>query len=165
MLTAEREKALLDAVRTGAPLTTCAAFAGITREALRKWRRRGERAMELAPGRRSPTERRYADFVGELDRALSEAAMRAQATVRQLMVLPPDADAATKRVALEASKFHLTHRNAADYSTQVRAEVTGADGGPLDVDISTDAALDLLVPFLRARGIDVVDDDDDEVEA
>ncbi len=161
MLTEERAKALLDAVKTGAPLDTCAAFAGITREALRKYRRRGEKALEIAAGRRSPTERRMASFVGELDRALSEAAIRAQATVRQLMVLPDGADAATKRVALEASKFHLTHRDPRNYSTQIRAEVTGADGGAVEVDVSTDAAIDLLIPFLRERGIEVVDDGDE----
>ena len=159
MLTKERETALLNAIKTGAPLDTCAAFAGVTREALRQWRRRGEKALELPAGRRSPTERRYAAFVGELDRALSEASMRAQTTVRQLMVVPDGADAASRRVALEAAKFHLTHRDARNYSTQVRAELTGADGGPLDIDVSTDAALELLIPFLRERGIEVVDDE------
>ena len=130
----ERQDTLLNAVRMGNPLKTSCLFAGIDDSTLRKWRKRGETAQAVRPAARTPVERKFADFVTALDKALAEANVRAQLTVHKIMTTDVDtASVEEKRLALQAAQFHLTHRDPANYSTQVRTEVTGRDGAPLEV--------------------------------
>jgi len=172
VLNAERQKMLLDAITIGTPLKTAALYAGIENETLRKWRARGEDAQNVPPGKRSPTERKYADFVGALGRALATAAHQAQLTVTRNMTMPltrPEvvrrADGTDeviqvpvsveeRRLAQQAAQFHLTHRSGkpetdSSYSTQTRTEVTGADGAPLE--LSAEKAWERISNLLSTR--------------
>jgi hypothetical protein len=57
-----------------------------------------------------------------------------------------------RRLAEKAAEFHLTHRDPKNYSTQTRTEVTGADGGP--VELSAEKAYERFLSLFGA------DDDD-----
>jgi len=119
-------RTLLDTVKIGAPLHTAAAFAGVSDETLRLWRRRGEKAQAVPPGRRSPTDRRFVEFVGALDKAMSTAATKAQAVVFGTMAQTDD-----RALAFRAAIWYLEHRERADNSTRI--EQTGRDGGPIEM--------------------------------
>ncbi len=160
MLDAERIEVLLNAARLGTPLKTCCAFAGISNETLRKWRIRGEKALTVEKGRRNPTERKFADFVVSLDKALTEANVRAQATVHALMTQPmKGATPEQARIALDASKFFLTHRDRENYNTKVNAELTGRGGGPIEVEFSASKAWEVLQAINSGEAIDLPDED------
>jgi hypothetical protein len=135
LLTTALADRLVSVVSTGVPLDVAIAYVGIHRETLRRWRKRGDRALELGAGRRSPTERRYADFVQRLDVAVSQMTVRAQATVGLIM---SDTD---KRLALDAAKFYLSRRERKHYGVSLNAEISGPNGGPiLSADMSGEEA-------------------------
>lgn len=160
---------LMQTVVTGVPLDVAIAYVGIHRETLRKWRRRGEKALELTASRRSPTERRYADFVTRLDTAMAETSVLAQATLRRLMMGPrplvdretgeqtpvPMSDA-EKRIQADMVKFYLGRRERKWYGPTLQAEFTGKDGGPiLNVEMTGEEAYEA---FIQTFG-DPTDDD------
>lgn len=135
-LNVERQTTLINAIRLGTPLATAALFADVDKESIRHWRRKGEDARKMAPSTRTPTQQRYVDFVVELNKALAEAALVAQRTVHSFMskaLNDPDNPVSVedKRLALDASKFYLTHRDGKNYNPRV--EITGEDGGPVAV--------------------------------
>lgn len=163
-LSADRQKILLDAITIGTPIVTSCLLAGVDDSTLRKWRARGEDALDVPSGKRSGTEHKYANFVTALGRALATASHQAQLTVTRNMTMPltrPEvvrrADGTDeivqvpisveeRRLAQQAAQFHLTHRDPTNYSTQTRTEVTGADGGP--VEVSAEKAWALLQSVL-----------------
>jgi len=126
LLNEAKAKVIVDAVRTGTTLDTAAAWAGVTAETLRRWRRRGEQALTVPPGRRSPTDRKYADFCGVLDQALAEMAVRMQELVYATATQTED-----RALAFRAATWYLMHRERDDYTT--RSEVTGKDGDPIEL--------------------------------
>lgn len=160
---------LIQIVVTGVPLDVATAYVGIHRETLRQWRRRGEKALEINASRRSPTERRYADFVTKLDAAVSETTVLAQATLRRLIVGPrPTVDKETgestptpmsdteKRIQADMVKFYLKARERKHYGDSIQAEITGANGGPiLTSELSGEEAWDAFVAMFG----DPTDDD------
>lgn len=113
-------KVMLDAVRSGSPLHTATAAAGISDETLRRWRRKGEAAQAVPPGRRNPTERRFAEFCGVLDQALAECTVRMQQIVYATATQNED-----RALAFRAATWYLTHRERDDYTT--RHELVGKD--------------------------------------
>lgn len=140
LLTATLADRLIGVIQTGVPLDVAIAYVGVHRETLRKWRRQGDKALELSAGRRSPTERRYADFVQRLDTAMSSMTVRAQATVG-LILTEPD-----RRLALDAAKFYLSRRERRHYGATLATEVTGPNGGPiLSADMTGEEAWEAFV--------------------
>lgn len=158
MVDKERIETLINAIRLGNPLKTACNFAGLSDETVRVWRRKGEAALELPQGRRNPTQRKYADFVGRLDKSLAEANFRAQATIHALMT--QDVRSVTpeqQRIALQAAQFFLTHRDNANYTTRTKTEVSGVDGAAIEVDLSAERAWERMVELLGVGGGDVAD--------
>ena len=158
LLTAALADRLIGVIVTGVPLEVALAYCGVHRETLRKWRRRGDKALELSSTMRSPTERRYADFVQRLDAAMAETTVLAQAGLRMMMTPPRELDPATgelravpesdtdKRLRLEAIKFYLSRRERKHYGANVQAEVTGQNGGSiLDADLTGEEAWEIFV--------------------
>jgi hypothetical protein len=154
LLTTTLADRLIGVVETGVPLDVAIAYVGVHRETLRKWRRRGDRALEISASRRSPTERRYADFVQRLDAAMAETSVLAQATLRRLIMGPrPLIDRETgertpvpmsdtdKRIQADLVKFYLSRRERRHYGATVQAEISGPNGGPiLSADMSGEEA-------------------------
>jgi transposase-like protein len=138
-LTADVSTRILNAVRAGVALHRAAAFAGIHDETLRKWRRDGERARGKLVKSRSREEQRLVEFIGALDQALASAAVRFQTVVYEVAT-DHDVDASTR---LRAATWYLSHREVDDYNEQVR--VTGKDGGPIEHELSGDAAFAALL--------------------
>jgi hypothetical protein len=160
-LTVARRDALLDAIRTGATERRSAAFAGISLETVRAWRRKGEAAADIPAGKRSQSQRLYFEFVLSLDEALATTAIRMQTIVTQIAFNGQARAGATvtieqQRLSLQAATWWLSHRERQDYT--LRTEVTGPDGGPIEM-TADEAFANLL--GLVADPPDEREDDDD----
>lgn len=162
-LNAERQATILNAIRTGATEKRAAAFGGVSLEAVRQWRRKGEAALQIRAGLRNPTQRLYADFVLSFDRALAETAIQMQAVVTNVARLGlhrEGEEAPTveqQRISLQAATWWLSHRERDDYTT--RAEITGKDGGAIELDAGEAWSAILQ---LAGREAEAVEDDDVE---
>ena len=161
-LNAARQQAIIDAIRTGATQKRASAFAGVHLDTIAQWRRKGEAAL-LKPARnRGETERKYAEFVIALDKALAETAVMMQSVVTQVASrgLPsPETPIPTveqQRVSLQAATWWLSHRERDDYTT--RSEVTGKDGASLE--LSASEALSIFRDLAKTYPTEVVDDDE-----
>jgi hypothetical protein len=129
-LTDDTQRTLLDCLRLGNPFKTAAMFAGVDVDTINQWRRKGLTALRKAASERSANERRYANFVGALERAMTEASVRAQTQIYSIMTIPLvenglRASPEQQRVILRAAEFHLSHRDPENYSTQTRTELSG----------------------------------------
>ena len=150
-LTDANAKVILDAVRTGSTMDTAAAWAGVTGETLRRWRRRGEAAQAIPAGRRNPTDRKYANFCWALDQALAEAAVRMQEVVYTVATQTDDL-----ALALRAATWYLVHRERETYTT--RSEVASATYGPP----SEMSAPEALAIFRKLAADNPLSDDSDD---
>jgi hypothetical protein len=152
LLTAALADRLIGTVVTGVPLDVAIAYVGIHRETLRRWRKRGDVALELKASVRNPTERRYADFVLRLDKAMAETTVLAQAGMRQFMLPSREGHEMSdtdKRLRLDAIKFYLGRREHRHYGSTVQTELSGPNGGPiLSADMSGEEAWEALIEIL-----------------
>jgi hypothetical protein len=152
----ERGVALLNALRLGTPLHVACKFAGISDETLRLVRIRGNKALAVAPGYRNTSQKKYAKFIGDLDKAVVQAGVQAQGTIHALMT--QDIRRATpeqQRLAMSAAQFYLTHRLPDYYNTKTNMEMTGKDGGPLEVALSADKAWEIVQAIQSGKPITV----------
>jgi hypothetical protein len=152
----ERGEALLNALRLGTPLHVACQFAGVSDETLRLVRIRGNKALAVPPGERNPSERKYAKFIGDLDKAVVQAGVSAQRTIHSLM--SQDVRSATpeqQRIAMSAAQFFLTHRLPDYYNTKISAELTGKNGGPLEVALTAEQAWEIVQAIQTGESFDV----------
>ena len=112
----------------------------------------GERADHPA-SKRSAFDQRCVEFLTAHDKRATEWIVRSE-TVVNLAQSPGNSTAAwdratpeQQRLAFDASKFKLTHLAPDEYSTKTKSELSGPDGGPLQ--ISAKEAWDL---FQEATG-------------
>lgn len=157
----ERSEALLNAIRLGTPLQVACDFAGISRETLRLWRQRGNRALAGDPRRLSPIDRKFAAFIVALDKAVAQAGVQAQRTIHTLM--SQDVRSATpeqQRIAMSAAQFFLTHRLPDYYTTKVSTELTGKDGGPIEMALTAEKAWEIVRAIQNGKSIEVTDDEE-----
>src|SRR5215211_6194992 len=130
-LTAKRQKAIVDAVRTGAHREQAAEAAGISRRSLQNWLARGELGGEQPY-------RRFAEAVREAE---------AQAELESLRTIEKAAAEGDWR----ARAWVLERRWPQRWGRQTRTEVTGPDGAPVEL-----SGLDVLgdLSKLSARELD-----------
>jgi hypothetical protein len=158
LLTLAVANRLINTVAAGTPLDVAIAYCGIHRETLRRWRRRGDQALEIPVTMRSQTERRYADFVKRLDATMAETTVLAQATLKKLIIGTASMTDTEKRIQADMIKFYLSRRERKYYGASVQAEMTGPNGGPvLSADLSGEEAWEALVAMFG----DPAGDDDE----
>ncbi|HEY5304561.1 MAG TPA: hypothetical protein VIJ86_10950 [Acidimicrobiales bacterium] len=170
LLTAELADRLIETVAKGVPLDVALSYTGIHRETLRRWRRKGDRALEVSASVRSPTQRKYAAFVLQLDTAMAKVTVTAQETLGRLIEGPRELDPVTGvlrpapmtdtelRIQADLLKFYLSRRVRAHYGATISAEVTNVVK-PLEVGMTGEAA---LAAFVEIFGDAVDDGDEDE---
>lgn len=111
-LTPETQETILNAIRAGNYIETAAALAGISKETFYKWLRRGARAKTG----------KHRDFVDAVEKAQAEAEALDLQIIRQ----------ASKK-HWQAAAWRLERRSPERWGRQ-RLEITGADGGPLEME-------------------------------
>lgn len=134
-----------------------AASAGVTRQTLSNWRRQGVDARKrLAQGKRlTPNQARYAEFLDALETAEAEAeairvgivqrAAEGGYTVTETTTEERNGRVVkrttTTKVAMpawQAAAWQLERRRPHKFGRRQAVEVTGAEGGPLQVDAGPD---------------------------
>ena len=157
-LNAARQKTILDAIRSGATDKRAAQYAGISFETVKQWRRKGDTALLKKANQRSPSERKYVEFVTQLDIALADTAVMMQSVVTSIASYGLQQNSPSveqQRISLTAATWWLSHRERDDYTT--RQEVTGKDGAPLEL-----SASEALGIFRQIASANPISEDDDE---
>ena len=110
-------------VRAGNYIETAAAYAGLSKQTLYDWMKRGRRESEARNEGKSGIrkEEKYVRFLDAIEKALADGEIRDVAIVAQ---------AATEN--WQAAAWKLERRNPGRWG-RVRHEITGKDGGPVEV--------------------------------
>lgn len=155
-LNSERQATILTAIRNGSTEKRASAFGGVSLDTIKQWRRKGDAALAKKSTNRSPTERKYADFVTALNKALAETAVMMQTVVAQIAARGTGAEVSVEqqRISLTAATWWLSHRERDDYTT--RSEVTGKDGAPLE--LSAGDALAIFRDLAKTYPVTIEDD-------
>ena len=114
--TADRRKAILEALERGNTLTHAAALAGVSREAVYDWLKRGAEAKDPEPA--------YRRFAEDVARANALVADYAVGKIKDAM--PDD---------WRASMTFLERRFPEEYAKRERHEVSGPKGEPIKVEL------------------------------
>jgi hypothetical protein len=124
----------------GLSFSRCAEWAGVSKTAVRNWRIKGEEASLVPVNKRTADQQKYVEFVRSLERVDNEWIVRCE-VVLNLTMSPGESrqawEAATpeeRREAATTARWKLSHQAPNEYSTQNRTELTGANGGPIDLD-------------------------------
>jgi transposase len=131
-LTKELHEKLLSAIRAGNYMETAAAYAGISKDTLYNWMRRGARESErLAQNPRAKpkkSEQEFLEFSDAVEKAL------AQAEVRDIANIAKASDAGDWR----ASAWRLERKYPEKWGRKDRLDAelkhTGKDGGPIQTE-------------------------------
>ena len=119
-LTPETAKRIIDAIRLGNYATVACALAGVDDSTYYRWLERGEDKADGTPG-----EEPFREFRDSIKRAEAEAEAMAVGT---LVV-------ASRNSANDAIRF-LERRFPKRWRQQYTTEVTGADGGPIAIELA-----------------------------
>ena len=131
-LTPEIQAKVVMYLKRGNYVETAAALAGVSRNAIKEWIRRGNDPH--AP-------KKYRDFLGAVDAAIAEAEDRDIGRIDQAaagwrearddkgnLIMPARAP------NWKAAAWRLERRHPRRWANKERLELTGADGGPIKVD-------------------------------
>lgn len=149
VMTPEVVHTVLTALKSGLGIDTAARYAGVGERTIKDWLARGRAAMDAADLNDAPIpieDMHYADFAREVDTS------RAQAIARNITAVQTAASQGKPvvdrfgrvqydqegRVIREngdwrAAAWWLEHVHPDQFGRSTRLEVTGADGGPIDV--------------------------------
>lgn len=126
-LNSEIQNKIVTAIRAGNYIETAAAYAGISKSTLYDWLRRGEREkqrVEKNPRYRiRKSEKPYVEFSDAVEKALAEAEIRDVAII---------AKAAEEH--WQAAAWRLERKFPERWGRKDRHEITGRDGGPIEVE-------------------------------
>ena len=117
------EGIIIDAVRTGVPYTHACELAGIAYQTFLNWQEKGEAG-----------EPKYVDFLEHLKRAKGEAV---EARIKRI-------EAAGKQGSWQADAWWLERQIPSEFGKREAVELTGKDGGALEVEHSGTSTLELL---------------------
>ena len=112
----------------GISIEKSAELAGVSWTSVKNWRAVGEESLSIPAGKRTPYQQKCVTFFTALRRVDSEW---------------------VKRLAVQAATFKLTHQASHDYST--RSEISGPDGGPMEVQASGGDVYEQLVRIKEAE--------------
>jgi transposase len=142
LLGPEVEREYFTARGMGLSLRRAAGWAGVAENTIKNWLARGEAAGKMAAGKRSVHDQNCLAFLRRHEKVDQEWMVRCETVLNLAMGVGTGAaswHAASfeeKRLAVETAKFKLTHQAAGEYSTRTTTELTGADGGAVDVELS-----------------------------
>ncbi len=149
-LTPEVREKIVCAVRSGNYIHIAAAVAGVHRDRVNEWMKRGSREIERVAKhsryRVQKTERPYVEFSAAMDKALAEAEAHHLGVIER----------ASAQGQWTASAWILERRHPDRWGRRTQHEVTGQYGGPVQHELT-------LVEIAKAMSVEVsVDDPEDE---
>jgi len=126
LLTPEVTETICDLLKRGNYLQTAARYVGIAPETLGSWLRRGNELIAEDKDDYDEYEQLFVVLALEVEKARSFAEIKAVEVIRNAM--PSQ---------WQAAAWYLERTNNAQWGRTVRAEVTGDNGGPIQVDVDS----------------------------
>lgn len=131
-LTEERAEAILNALRLGVTQENAARYGGVHPATYFRW---------LEEGAKDEADDKYREFRQAVEKA------RAESEVRNVAII---ADAA-KRGTWQAAAWFLERSFPRSWSKTSRTELTGADGGPVNVSVDPEALESRIAALIASR--------------
>lgn len=157
-LTKEIQELFLANLRLGIDWESCARLAGVAPNTVKNWKARAEQAREKIPSKRDAFDNKCLEFLAQYEASEDEWVRRCE-TVLALSMEPgsskikwDEASDADKDRSLTTSKFKLTHQRPDKYSTKSATELTGKDGGPVDISLANGE--DVFKVLLEAKAVE-----------
>jgi len=120
ILTPEIQKRIVDAIKAGAYVETAAAYAGVGKSTFFSWMTKGRKGDKQV----------YKDFVDAVERAMAAAEMRDVVTITR-----------AAESQWQAAAWRLERKFPSRWGRRQHLAITGEDGGPVEVEISSWADL------------------------
>jgi len=139
-LTPEVQDRIINALRAGNYVETAAQLAGVGRASIYRWIDKGQSAIdrEEQGEELNADDERYAEFA----RGVEEA--RASAMARNVALVNTAA-----QTTWQAAAWWLERTNPQMWGRHLRAEVSGPDQGPIQVQVQRDALIERIVSLLN----------------
>ena len=122
------------------------------------WKESAKTALTRPANKRTPLEQKCVEFVNRLDKVDQEWLRRCE-TVMALAMTPGQSLEAWRNAsdtdrdrAVKTAMWKASHQAPEDYSTQTRTELTGAEGGPVEVSVSAADVFQALKDAKAAEG-------------
>lgn len=135
----------VETLKTGTVIEDAAAYNGISERVVYKWMQRGReeinRQTAYPEQPEPPEEQIFVRFVQEVEKARAAARLRAIAQIQR----------AAADGTWQAAAWYLERSAPKQWARQTKHEVTGNEGGPLRVDVSTDDLERKIAKVLEQR--------------
>lgn len=161
--TPERVERFLTAIKAGHYRNTACDYAGISFQTLRNW-------IKIAEGPDAPPE--YLEFLDSLKKAEADAEVFDLALIRRAATGEKDETTGEYLVKpqWQAAAWRLERKNPEKWGRRdaTKVELTGADGGPLDVRVALgvdQTAIEGLLGVLAVRAQQVAEEQQAELES
>lgn len=132
MLTPERQQTILDLIAAGNYIDTATKAAGISHTTLYNWISRGtaerERLQANPDSELDPKEQPFLEFVEESEKAFAIAEARNMAIIQR----------AAHEGTWQAAAWILERTRGKRYQRVDKSEISGPEGGPLRINVSTE---------------------------
>jgi transposase len=132
LLTAERQQTILDLIAAGNYIDTATKAAGISHQTLYNWIARGtterERLQVNPDAEPDPKEQKYLEFLEESEKAFAIAEARNMAIIQR----------AAHDGTWQAAAWILERTRGKRYQRVDKSEISGPEGGPLRISVSTE---------------------------
>ena len=161
-LTKEVQEQIFANRRLGISWDRSARLAGVSISTVKNWRGRGESALEKTPSKRNAFDNKCIEFVTQSHIVEDEWLRRCETVLafaleagsgKERWVKASDADRA---LAASTARFKLTHQASDEYSTKTTNELTGKDGGSIDLTLSSGE--DVFKVLLEAQAVEDADE-------
>ena len=162
-LTLEVQEQIFTNRRLGISWERSAKLAGVDVVTLKNWRDRARAALEKTPTQRNAFDVKCIAFLSAYEVVDSEWVRRCETVLafaleagsgKERWNKASDSD---KALATSTARFKLTHQASDEYSTKTSTELTGKDGGPVDLTISNGE--DVFKVLLEAAAVEEASDE------
>ena len=149
MLTDDVQDRIVTAIRAGSYLDDAASYAGISRAVVFKWLAQGRDAQERRDTGSDLTdfETRLVDFLDAVEKA------RADAVIRNVGII----QSAAQDGQWQAAAWYLERTNPRKWGRHETVELTGADGGAIQVEHSVKDTLAAKFAAAEKAALDVIE--------
>jgi hypothetical protein len=156
-LTDEVQEQIFVNRRLGISWERSARLAGVNITTVKNWKARGEAALEKTPTKRNAFDNKCIAFLAASAVVEDEWLRRCETVLAFALESGSgkerwnNASDADRALATSTAKFKLTHQASDEYSTKSATELTGKDGGPVDIALSGE---DVFKVLLEAKAVE-----------
>lgn len=147
LLNADVEREIVANRQLGLSLKRSCELAGVVYDTFSGWMEHGKSALGKSAAKRTRHEQNQLDFYLRIKKIDSEWLRRCE-IVNELALSPGqsqvkwhEASDDDRRLAAQTARWKLAHQAPDEYSAMVRSEVSGPDGGPVEITATELAAL------------------------